>query len=64
MIQVTSVHELSTGYIHVRFGDQIFVQWPKYKYPSCDDVFGGFIEDRGNYAKAAESAWRNAEPSR
>ena len=39
-LKPTYVTLLSSGYWHVRFGPQQFVQWPKGTTPTVADAFG------------------------
>lgn len=51
----TSIKRLDSGYWHVKFGPQIFVQWPVGYYAQHADVFHGG-DDADRYARAASLA--------
>ena len=54
MATPTYVKRLESGYWHVRFGPQCFVQWPIGRVPAADDVFGGDDQQRERVAEQAE----------
>ena len=51
---------LDSGYWHVRWSAERWVQWPCEREPAADDVFGGLAdgETRESVAVAALSALR------
>lgn len=51
--QVTEIKKLSSGYWHVRFGPQRFVQWPIGAEPNVSYVFG---EPKEELVRAAAAA--------
>ena len=44
----------SSGYWHVRFNQNQFVQWPVGGLPSASDTFGFFVEDKEGAASCAD----------
>ena len=54
------VQKLETGYWHVRFNMNQFVQWPVGGWPRVSDTFGFFVEDQEDAANRAGLAVRNA----
>lgn len=55
----TYVRKLDSGYWHVRFGTNRFVQWPKWRKPTEDDAFGWC---KSQMVQAADKATSDAEP--
>ena len=43
---MTTVKKLESGYWHVRFGRERFIQWPTHRLPTLDDVFGWVTEEQ------------------
>ena len=62
MLTVTNVKKLPSGYWHVRFGREIFVQWRVGCAPDAVDVFHGG-DDAALYADAALRAVELTAPS-
>ena len=55
-MEVKSHTKLSSGYWHVRFNMDQFVQWPIGSWPLGKDTFGFFIEDKEQAASLAGKA--------
>ena len=56
-----TVTKLDSGYWHVRFNQNEFVQWMVGAFPTAQDTFGFFMEDRESAAQAAVEAARRWE---
>ena len=56
-----TVTKLSTGYWHVRFNQDQFVQWMVGAWPTAQDTFGFFVEDEESAAQDAAEAARRWE---
>ena len=54
------VTQTDTGYWHVRFSMNQFVQWPVSDWPSVADTFGFSAEDQADAANRAGQAVENA----
>lgn len=51
-----TIKKLHSGYWHVRFGPNRFVQWPEGATPCPDDTFGFYVEDKEYAAQRAAQA--------
>ena len=51
-----TIKKLSSGYWHVRFGQNRFVQWAEGAAPCSDDTFGFYTEDKEDAARRAAQA--------
>ena len=56
-----TIQKLSSGYWHVRFGPNQFVQWADGSMPTAANTFGFAIEDKEDAAlRAAEAVRKKA----
>ena len=51
-----TVKKLLSGFWHVRFGPQRFVQWPEGTMPAASNTFGFSTEDKEDAARRAAQA--------
>ena len=56
-----TIKKLPSGFWHVRFGPNRFVQWPLGATPAASDTFGFFTEDKEDAAEQAAQEVRNHE---
>ena len=59
-----TVNKLSSGYWHVRFNQNQFVQWSVGYWRTAKDTFGFFFEDKVDAACRAHSAVRLSTDTR
>ena len=57
-----TIQKLPSGFWHVRFGPQRFVQWAEGATPCPDDTFGFFTEDKEDAARTGSPSGRGKEP--
>ena len=51
-----TIKKLDSGFWHVRFGPNKFVQWPYGSAPTAANTFGFSTEDKEDAARRAEEA--------